>query len=102
MSVQVKKQDYRNKRRGDGKTLVAAMKMQKDSTEEVILNLIQEIEKQYPNRRFLIEHDGIIKFTVKCDDQIIYIGDHYVVEKMLEKGTYIFSNQLVSRIKEMM
>lgn len=100
MSVELKKQDYRKKRKGDDKTLVGAMKMRHNSTEDTIIKLVTEVEKKYPNKKFVIEHDGIIKFKVKCDEQIIYIGDHYDIEKMLEEGTYVFSKQLIERIKE--
>ena len=100
MNVIFKKQDYRKKRKGDGKTLVSAMKLKTESTDETVIRLIKEIAQNYPNKTFIIEHDGIIKFTVTCDNQIIYIGDHYDVENMLKKGTYLFSDQLISRIKE--
>lgn len=100
MNVELKKQDYRKNRKGDEKTLVAAMKMRQETTEDTIIKLVKEVAKHYPNKKFIIEHDGIIKFTIKCDDQIIYIGDHYDIENMLKEGTYLFSNQLISRIKE--
>lgn len=100
MSVELKKQDYRKNRKGDDITLVGAMKMRHESTEDTIVRLVKEVEKKYPNKKFIIEHDGIIKFTIICDDHVIYIGDHYEIENMLKEGTYIFSNQLISRIKE--
>lgn len=100
MNVELKKQDYRKNRKGDEKTLVAAMKMRHESTEDTIIKLVNEVARNYPNKKFVIEHDGIIKFSVKCDDQIIYIGDHYEIENMLKEGTYIFSNQLISRIEQ--
>lgn len=100
MNVILKKQDYRKKRKGDGKTLVSAMKLKTESTDETIIRLIKEIAQNYPNKTFVIEHDGIIQFTVKCDDQIIYVGDHYDVENMLKESTYLFSEHLISKIEE--
>ena len=100
MSIELIKQDYRKNRKGDEKSLKAALKMRQETTEETIIKLVKEVEKNYPNKKFVIEHDGIIKFTIKCDDQIIYIGDHYEIEKMLQEGTYLFSHQLITRIKE--
>lgn len=100
MTVKLIKQDYRKTRKGDGNTLVAAMKLRDETTEETIIRLVNDVAKQYQEKTFTIEHDGIIKFTVKCDNQIIYNGDHYEIENMLKEGTYVFSNQLLSKIKE--
>ena len=53
MNVIFKKQDYRKKRKGDGKTLVSAMKLKTESTDETVIRLIKEIAQNYPNKTFI-------------------------------------------------
>ena len=52
MNVELKKQDYRKNRKGDGKSLVAAMKMRHESTEDTIIKLVNEVARNYPNKKF--------------------------------------------------
>lgn len=101
MNVSFKKQDYKKLRKADDKTLKGAMQVRLQSTEECIYKLVKEVANQYPDKQFEIEHDGIIKFSVKYENQVIYTGDHYDIEKMLEKGTYVFSNHLNQKIQEL-
>lgn len=98
MNVCFKKSAYQNKRKGDGRTLKEAIFMQRCSTVEYIERTVEEIAKQYSNSYFLVDHDGIIRFTISCDDRIIYEGDHYQIESMLARGTSVFYDELILRL----
>ncbi len=71
------------------------------NTKDLIKKFVKMIASDYPKKQFVIEHDGIIRFTISVDDIIIYQGDHYDVEMMMQEGTYIFKDLLLSKIKQL-
>ncbi|MGN1343976.1 MAG: hypothetical protein ACI4U3_05310 [Traorella sp.] len=96
-----KRHDYRKKRKGGANCYATAVFVGNLNTKELIKKFVEMVASDYPDKQFVIEHDGIIRFSVSCDDVIIFEGDHYDVESMMQEGTYVFRDLLLEKIKIM-
>lgn len=94
-----KRHDYKKKRKG-GNCYASAVYIGNLSTKELIKKNVATVAYKYPDRQFVIEHDGIIRFTVTCDGQLIYQGDHYDVERMFQEGPSVFEDLLKDVIQQ--
>lgn len=92
--------DYKKKRKGGANCYATAVQVGCLDTVDLIKFFVKMMADNYPNNQFVIEHDGIITFTVKCNDKLIFEGNHYDVEEMLEKGTYVFLEKMNENLEK--
>lgn len=88
------KDNYKKLRKGGANSFVLALAVANAETLELIELFVKMIADEYKNKEFILEHDGIITFSIKCNNEVIYSGNHYDVEKMLQEGTYVFKDKL--------
>ena len=98
-TVNLNVKDYKKLRKKDAYGFSFHMFICNASTLECIEFFVRIISEKYPDKKFMIEHDGIITFSVLCDNEIIYTGTHYDVESMLQEGCYTFRDKLLNIIK---
>ena len=87
--------DYKKNRKGGGNCQATAVYASSLDTVDLIKFFVKMLAQDYPKNQYVIEHDGIITFTVKCNDRVIYQGNHYDVEEMMKEGTYVFLQTLI-------
>ena len=92
--------DYKKLRKGGANSYALALAIANANTLELIKFFVNMIANNHKDKEFIIEHDGIITFSIKCNNKIIYTGTHYDVERMLQEGTYVFKNELLKYLKE--
>ena len=93
--------DYKKLRKGGANSYALALAIANANTLELIKFFVNMIANDHKDKEFMIEHDGIITFNIKCDNKIIYTGTHYDVERMLQEGTYVFRDRLLDSIIQM-
>ena len=90
--------NYKKLRRKDANCFATALFVPNASTFELIKTFVNWVAEKHKDKKFVIEHDGIITFSVKCDNEVIFSGTHYDVESMLQESIYTFKDLLLSKI----
>lgn len=98
-TVKLEIKDYKRARKRDANCFATHLLISNGSTLECIQVIVTMVSDKYPDKEFIIEHDGIIAFSIKCDNKIIYTGTHYDVEDMLQEGCYVFRDKLLENIE---
>lgn len=98
-NVSLNVEDYKNKRKGGANSYALAISIKGLETIELVQIFVDMIAEKHPNKQFSIHYDGIYTVVVKYDDKIIYDGNVVEIENMLQKGTYVFRDKILTNVK---
>ena len=68
-------------------------------TKDLVLHDVTEIAKDYPDDRFHVEFDGISRFSIIRNGELLVSSDYYEVEECYQKNFDEFRNALNGRIQ---
>lgn len=88
------KDNYKKLRKCGANCFATALAVANLETFELIEFFVKMVAGEHKEKEFILEHDGIITFNIKYNNEVIYKGNHYDVEKMLQEGTYVFRDKL--------
>lgn len=91
--------DYRKKRKCDVKGPFICSFIRSMSTLELISKQMDEIADQYPQEKFEIFYDGLIKIKIELNESTLFTGDFYDIEKFYQRSYYAFKEYINSQIE---